>query len=1124
MGSDRVYSIDAPGAGSDRKYTTGLTVNGTPQTASWLDEDFAREGGNLTFTMSATPGAWGTGANDVPPSYTDGMNARNNIGTTDNGAANMGSMDLSDWSFSRQNLASAGAAPGDKIPYINGLGFTWPDTQPGEPDNWIPAGQRIEMGGVTAGSLSFLGLATNGPSVGTAVVEYSDGSTQNVRVEVADWGSSPAAGGATLVTVGGRNSGSGSYSTGTFRVFGTRPALLDVTKKVQAVILPQSTDRGIMHIFDVAVSEQEYIDPSAPKGEPERVILTGTNDASTSQFVTWRSRSTLPLTGKVEVRAAGGGATTTVSATQQPERSIDGYPSRTHSARLADLKPATAYEYRVASGSNWSPWYAFTTASASAEPFTFLYFGDGQKAINTVFRNSVEMAMAANPDSGMSLFAGDMINTATVESEWRDWFSATESMRTQSNMQASLGNHEIGGQPRIENFTDNFEYEANGPVVADAKEYAPEFGALLERVLKDTVYYTDHQGVRFITINGNRNDICTLVTTGTTSGCDVGKQAWMTAQATWLDRVLKQNPGKWSVVTSHQPVLSSAIVASENPNERDEKDWRGYIMPVVAQQRRPRAGRSRPHLHAWLPAVHGHVHERRDRGAGVCAGKQRAEALPAVPRREQHVDPQRGRAGQTRTGRGELPVGEGRWRHPVVQVGRHLHRFGSRRRHERGRHARRVHVTKREDGAKWVTEPGVAVPGPEVPPVNVDQPSDVPFDAATYGQVAFDDDFSTDRLSEYSVFGDEGENPSDYSVDTTAGVLNSSSTSRKWTNFALPATGGSKFAVIVEPKTFVSGVLPEDTLFVGSTDGPGNAAYSWYHNGRTSSGLHVYKGGQRQELSQSPTGKTVSWQPGDRFATVFDNGQMTSYIEKNGVWEPIRSGALQLTLTREQINSWTPSFGIRQDGGAIAIDRVTVLVPGEAPQPVEVTPAVVTFTDAAGTADDVYEIPVAQGVEYLVDGAPMGAGTYAGVGTVTVTARAVDGYVLADGAQTEWAFAFTDVPGTDPGTDPGTEPTPDAPSESDLTDANRGDLGISGPVVAGSALTVTVGASLAGKTVWAWLFSSPAALGSATVNAAGGAVHRSRHDARRSAPPRGGGLRRQHHRLVRCHRHRGARG
>lgn len=394
-------------------------------------------------------------------------------------------------------------------------------------------------------------------------------------------------------------------------------------------------------------------------------------------------------------------------------------------------------------------------------------------------------------------------------------------------------------------------------------------------------------------------------------------------------------------------------------------------------------------------------------------------------------------------------------------------------------------ITKRDDGAKWVTEPGVAVPGPEVPPVNVDKPSDVPFDAATYGQVAFDDDFSTDRLSEYSVFGDEGENPSDYSVDTTAGVLNSTSTSRKWTNFALPATGGNKFAVIVEPKSFVSGVLPEDTLFVGSTDGPGNSAYSWYHNGRTSGGLHVYKGGQRQELSQSPTGKTVSWQPGDRFATVFDNGQMTSYIEKNGVWEPIRSGALQLTLTRDQINSWTPSFGIRQDGGTIAIDRVTVLVPGEAPQPVEVTPAVVTFTDAAGTADDVYEIPVAQGVEYLVDGAPMGAGTYAGVGTVTVTARAVDGYVLADGAQAEWAFAFTDVPGTDPGTDPGTEPTPDAPSESDLTDANRGDLGISGPVVAGSALTVTVGASLAGKTVWAWLFSSPAALGSATVNAAG---------------------------------------
>src|SRR5690606_13749086 len=83
IGSDRSITINAPGAGDDSKYTTALSVNGTAQSASWLPADFARSGGTLDFTMGATPGAWGTAAEDVPPSYRDGVDARNSVGITD---------------------------------------------------------------------------------------------------------------------------------------------------------------------------------------------------------------------------------------------------------------------------------------------------------------------------------------------------------------------------------------------------------------------------------------------------------------------------------------------------------------------------------------------------------------------------------------------------------------------------------------------------------------------------------------------------------------------------------------------------------------------------------------------------------------------------------------------------------------------------------------------------------------------------------------------------------------------------------------------------------------------------------------------------------------------------------
>ncbi|WP_452176640.1 ThuA domain-containing protein [Georgenia satyanarayanai] len=99
----------------------------------------------------------------------------------------------------------------------------------------------------------------------------------------------------------------------------------------------------------------------------------------------------------------------------------------------------------------------------------------------------------------------------------------------------------------------------------------------------------------------------------------------------------------------------------------------------------------------------------------------------------------------------------------------------------------------------------------------------------------------------------------------------------------------------------------------------------------------------------------------------------------------------------------------------------------EEPQPVEVTPAPVTFSDEDGTADDTYTIPATAGVEYLVDGVVTAAGTYDGSGTVTVTARALEGFVLAEGATAEWSFTFS-TEGGDP------EPTEVTPLAVTFTD------------------------------------------------------------------------------------------
>lgn len=93
-----------------------------------------------------------------------------------------------------------------------------------------------------------------------------------------------------------------------------------------------------------------------------------------------------------------------------------------------------------------------------------------------------------------------------------------------------------------------------------------------------------------------------------------------------------------------------------------------------------------------------------------------------------------------------------------------------------------------------------------------------------------------------------------------------------------------------------------------------------------------------------------------------------------------------------------------------------------APELIEVTPADVSFNDQSGTENDTFTVPAADGVEYLRGEDVIPAGTYPGQGTVTITARALEGYVLAEGAPTSWSHTFSAAGG-------GSTPTEPVPTE-----------------------------------------------------------------------------------------------
>ncbi|GAA3659970.1 glycoside hydrolase domain-containing protein [Microbacterium marinilacus] len=202
------------------------------------------------------------------------------------------------------------------------------------------------------------------------------------------------------------------------------------------------------------------------------------------------------------------------------------------------------------------------------------------------------------------------------------------------------------------------------------------------------------------------------------------------------------------------------------------------------------------------------------------------------------------------------------------------------------------------------------------------------LDGTTYGEIVFDDDFSEDRLSEYEVFGDGAEASAALSVDTEEGVLEATADGRRWSHIALPVEAGDGFALVVEPRGFAGSGASEDSLFIGLTDGARNRAHSWFNNTRSEGGFDVVVDGQGRDLGAG-TAQGVDWDADDRFATVVDDGRITSWIEEDGTWRKIRSASLAGALTEEQAAGWSPTFSLRLDPGTIQIDRVTLLAPDE---------------------------------------------------------------------------------------------------------------------------------------------------------------------------------------------------
>ena len=290
-----------------------------------------------------------------------------------------------------------------------------------------------------------------------------------------------------------------------------------------------------------------------PSKIPSRVALNWADDPTVSVSLTCMT-STEIETAYAEIAIADASANFTTWRTQVTaktekwsqntySKSVDpkSVSAHFHSVTSSDLKPDTLYAYRVGSEKIWSAWYQFRTAKTNSNSFSFIYFGDAQNNLLSLWSRVIRASILDVPKANFLLHAGDLVNRANNDSDWEEWFQAGSWIHAQLPIIATPGNHEYktdstGKRNLSTLWRPHFTLPQNGP-----------------EGLEETVYFVDYQGARIISLNSNQD---------------------LVKQANWLDNVLTKNPNNWSFLTFHHPVYSAS-------KGRDNKDLRELWKPII---------------------------------------------------------------------------------------------------------------------------------------------------------------------------------------------------------------------------------------------------------------------------------------------------------------------------------------------------------------------------------------------------------------------------------------------------------------------------------------------------------------------------------------------------------------
>lgn len=314
-----------------------------------------------------------------------------------------------------------------------------------------------------------------------------------------------------------------------------------------------------------------YLSTDAVDASNIRQVITA--DSTTSRTFMWQSdyAEENPV---VEYRQAGDDDSLMQLPASSDAFSDDGVTTYIHTAAVTDLKPGTAYEYRVGAGDKRSSWQSFHTAQG--HDFKALIFPDSQSSDYSVWAATAQPAWQRNQDAQFFINMGDLVDNGQDHYQWNAWFDVVGDMIARIPVVPLLGNHETYDKDWKVRMPEAYLHLFALPRI-DREKYQNQF------------YSFDYGDVHFVVLNTQSQELADF------------EPSLDEDEVAWFKEDMAKTTKRWKIVLMHKDPLQYGFANRPQPREEGFSPEGRLWMPLFDQYG----------VDAVLSA---HLHTYRDRG------------------------------------------------------------------------------------------------------------------------------------------------------------------------------------------------------------------------------------------------------------------------------------------------------------------------------------------------------------------------------------------------------------------------------------------------------------------------------------------------------------------------------